>query len=96
MVYLFLLYQIEIQSSLRTSGKSYIDLWELNPQIDGQFEQTIQTLEDILRTRVLKFGGHWEKHLPLIEFVYNNNYHTFIGIAPYKTLYGRKCRSLVH
>ena len=32
-------------------------------------------------------------HLPLIEFSYNNNYHVSIEMAPYKALYGRKCRS---
>src|SRR5262249_25027192 len=32
---------------------------------------------------------------PLIEFAYNNSYHSTIGMAPYKALYGRKCRSLV-
>lgn len=32
-------------------------------------------------------------HLPLVEFVYNNSFHTSIGMAPYEALYGRKCRS---
>ena len=31
-------------------------------------------------------------HLPLIEFAYNNSYHESIEMAPYKALYGRKCR----
>lgn len=47
-----------------------------HPQADGQYERTIQTLEDMLRTCILKFGGQWEKHLPLVEFSYNNSYHT--------------------
>nr|GFD44265.1 putative reverse transcriptase domain-containing protein [Tanacetum cinerariifolium] len=37
----------------------------------------------------------WVKHLPLAEFSYNNSYHASIKAAPYETLYGRKCRSLV-
>src|SRR5262249_40280737 len=64
-----------------------------HPQTDGQSERTIQTLEDMLRMCVLDFGGDWERHLPLIEFAYNNSYHSTIGMAPYEALYGRKCRS---
>ncbi|GJR19277.1 putative reverse transcriptase domain-containing protein [Tanacetum coccineum] len=37
----------------------------------------------------------WERHLPLVEFSYNNNFHTSIKAAPFKALYGRKCRSPV-
>ncbi|GKB58334.1 putative reverse transcriptase domain-containing protein [Tanacetum coccineum] len=35
----------------------------------------------------------WDRHLPLIEFSYNNSYHTNIKAAPFKALYSRKCRS---
>jgi hypothetical protein len=64
-----------------------------HPQTDGQTERTIQTLEDMLRTCVIDFGGSWDTHLPLVEFSYNNSYHTSIQCAPYEALYGRKCRS---
>ena len=37
--------------------------------------------------------GNWEDHLLLIEFAYNNSYHSSIQMAPYEVLYGRKCRS---
>ncbi|GJR35731.1 putative reverse transcriptase domain-containing protein [Tanacetum coccineum] len=37
----------------------------------------------------------WDTHLPLIEFSYNNSYHTSIKCAPFEALYGRKCRSPV-
>nr|GFD36619.1 putative reverse transcriptase domain-containing protein [Tanacetum cinerariifolium] len=37
----------------------------------------------------------WDKHLPLVEFSYNNSYHTSIKAAPFEALYGRKCRSSV-
>nr|GEX89591.1 hypothetical protein [Tanacetum cinerariifolium] len=62
---------------------------------DGQSEHTIQTLEDMLRACVIEFGGSWDVHLPLAEFSYNNSYHTSIRCAPFKALYGRKCRSHV-
>ncbi|GJX71300.1 reverse transcriptase domain-containing protein [Tanacetum coccineum] len=66
-----------------------------HPQTDGQSERTIQTLEDMLRACVIDFGGSWDVHLPLAEFSYNNSYHTSIRCAPFKALYGRKCRSHV-
>lgn len=64
-----------------------------HPQTDGQSERTIQTLEDMLRACVLEFDGSWDSHLPLIEFAYNNSYHSSIGMPPYEMLYGRRCRT---
>ncbi|GJU30645.1 putative reverse transcriptase domain-containing protein [Tanacetum coccineum] len=64
-----------------------------HPQTDGQSERTIQTLEDMLRACVMDFGKGWDRHLPLVEFSYNNSYHTSIKAAPFEALYGRKCRS---
>ncbi|KAJ9544953.1 hypothetical protein OSB04_024660 [Centaurea solstitialis] len=64
-----------------------------HPQTDGQSERTIQTLEDMLRACILEFGGSWDMHLPLVEFSYNNSYHSTIGMAPFEALYGRKCRT---
>ncbi|GJR91452.1 putative reverse transcriptase domain-containing protein [Tanacetum coccineum] len=66
-----------------------------HPETDGQSERTIQTLEDMLRACVIDFGKGWDKHLPLVEFSYNNSYHTSIKAAPFEALYGRKCRSPV-
>ncbi|GJR51071.1 putative reverse transcriptase domain-containing protein [Tanacetum coccineum] len=63
-----------------------------HPQTDGQSECTIQTLEDMLRACVLDFGGSWDVHLPLVEFSYNNSYHSSVRYAPFETLCGRKCR----
>ncbi|GJY76058.1 putative reverse transcriptase domain-containing protein [Tanacetum coccineum] len=60
---------------------------------DGQCDRTIQTLEDMLRAYVLDFEKGWDKHLPLVEFLYNNSYHTSIKAAPFEMLYGRKFRS---
>ncbi|GJS06839.1 putative reverse transcriptase domain-containing protein [Tanacetum coccineum] len=49
---------------------------------DGQSERTIPN-----------FGGSWDVHLPLVEFSYNNSYHSSVRCAPFEALYGRKCRS---
>ncbi|GJR85942.1 reverse transcriptase domain-containing protein [Tanacetum coccineum] len=39
--------------------------------------------------------GCWDTRLPLIEFSYNNNYHTSIKCAPFEALCGQKYRSPV-
>nr|GEW82974.1 putative reverse transcriptase domain-containing protein [Tanacetum cinerariifolium] len=67
---------------------------------DGRFASHLwqalqETLEDMLRACVMDFGGSWETHLPLVEFSYNNSYHTSIKCAPFEALYGRKCKSPV-
>ncbi|KAI3732775.1 hypothetical protein L1987_63983 [Smallanthus sonchifolius] len=61
--------------------------------VDGQSERKIQTLEDMLSACAIEFGGSWDNHLPLIEFSYNNIYHSSIKAAPFEALYGRKCRT---
>ncbi|GJR09561.1 putative reverse transcriptase domain-containing protein [Tanacetum coccineum] len=42
----------------------------------------------MLRAYVIDSGNGWDKHLPLIEFSYNNSYHTSIKAAPFEALYG--------
>lgn len=36
-------------------------------------------------------GGAWDSYLPLIEFTYNNSFHSSIEMAPFEALYGRRC-----
>ncbi|GJV52977.1 putative reverse transcriptase domain-containing protein [Tanacetum coccineum] len=64
-----------------------------HPQTDGQSERTIQTLEDMLRAWVLDLGGGWDVHLQLVEFSYNNSYHSSVRCVSFEALYGRKCHS---
>ncbi|GKD89907.1 putative reverse transcriptase domain-containing protein [Tanacetum coccineum] len=52
-------------------------------------------MEDMLRACVIDFGKGWDRHLPLMEFSYNNIYHMSIKDAPFEALYGHKCRSPV-
>ncbi|GJU27441.1 putative reverse transcriptase domain-containing protein [Tanacetum coccineum] len=63
-----------------------------HPKTDGQSERTIQTLEDMLRACVLDFGKGWDRHLPLVEFLYNNSYHTRIKAAPFEAFYANERR----
>ncbi|KAF5779194.1 putative nucleotidyltransferase, Ribonuclease H [Helianthus annuus] len=83
-----------IWQSFQEAFGSQLDLsTAFHPQTDGQSERTIQTLEDMLRACVMDLGGSWDTHLPLVEFSYNNSYHTSIKAAPFEALYVRKCRS---
>ena len=60
-----------------------------HPQTDGQLERLIQILEDMLRGIVIDYEGIWDRHIPLVEFVYNNSFQSSIGMAPYEALYRR-------
>ncbi|GJZ51018.1 reverse transcriptase domain-containing protein, partial [Tanacetum coccineum] len=87
------LYLNEIQSMQEALGIHLDMSIAYHPQTDGQSERTIQTLEDMLRACVLDFGGSWDVHLSLVEFSYNNSYHSSVRCALFEALYGRKCRS---
>ena len=64
-----------------------------HPQTDGQSERVIQVLENMLRSCVIDYEGIWDRHIPLVEFVYNNSFQSSIGMTPYEALYRRKCRT---
>ncbi|GJW81767.1 reverse transcriptase domain-containing protein [Tanacetum coccineum] len=81
------------QSLQKASGTQLDVSTAYNPQTDGQSERTIQTLEDMLRACAIDFGGNWDTHLSLVEFSYNNSYHSSVKCAPFEALYGRKCRT---
>nr|GFA14920.1 putative reverse transcriptase domain-containing protein [Tanacetum cinerariifolium] len=66
-----------------------------HPETDSQSERTIQTLKDMLRACAMDFGGNRDTHLPLVEFSYNNSYHSSIKCAPFEALYGRRCRTFI-
>ena len=76
------------KSFQRAMGTQLMMSIAFHPQTDGQSKRTIQTLEDMLRACVLDLKGSWEKHLPLVEFAYNNSYQASIQMAPYEALYG--------
>ncbi|GJV57897.1 putative reverse transcriptase domain-containing protein [Tanacetum coccineum] len=89
-------YTLELPEELKNVHSTQLDMsTAYHPETDGQSERTIQTLEDMLRACVIDFGKGWDKHLPLVEFSYNNSYHASIKAAPFEALYGRKCRSPV-
>ncbi|GJR73497.1 reverse transcriptase domain-containing protein [Tanacetum coccineum] len=67
-----------------------------HPETNRQSERTIQTLEDMLRACVIDFGKGWERHLPLVEFSYNNSYHASIKAAPLRNVMVESADNLFH
>ena len=52
-------------------------------------------LEDMLRSCVIDYEGSWDRHIPRVEFVYNNSLQLSIGMVPYEALYERKCEKKI-
>ena len=50
-------------------------------------------LEDMLHMYVMDKPTKWEDCLQLVEFAYNNGQHASLGMSPYESLYGRRCRT---
>ena len=44
---------------------------------------------------MIDYEGSWDRHILLVEFLYNNSFQSSIEMAPYEALYGRKCRTLL-
>ncbi|GKB18692.1 putative reverse transcriptase domain-containing protein [Tanacetum coccineum] len=57
----------------------------------GQSEQPFNIRNSAQGMR-LDFRGSWDVHLSLVEFSYNNSYHSSVRCALFEALSGRKCR----
>ena len=57
------------------------------PESNGQTERVNQVMEDMLRMYCLDQPTKWFEYLPLVEFSYNNTYHSSIGMTPFSALY---------
>jgi hypothetical protein len=64
-----------------------------HPQTNDQTERVNLILEDMLRACALQYGRSWDKSLSYAEFSYNNSYQESLKMAPFKMLYGRRCRT---
>ncbi|XP_070676284.1 uncharacterized protein [Malus domestica] len=57
---------------------------------------SLNKLAELFITKIVKyhgipFGDDWHAKLDLMEFAYNNSYHSSIGMAPFEALYGKSC-----
>ncbi|GKA72504.1 putative reverse transcriptase domain-containing protein, partial [Tanacetum coccineum] len=46
-----------------------------------------------MKKDIAEYARSWDVHLPLVEFSYNNSYHSSVRCAPFKALYSGKCHS---
>ncbi|GJZ78655.1 putative reverse transcriptase domain-containing protein, partial [Tanacetum coccineum] len=79
--------RLYIKEIVSRHGVSISIISDRDSHFTSRFWQSMQS--------ALDFGKGWERHLPLVEFSYNNSYHASIMAAPFEALYGRKCRSPV-
>ncbi|GJR50938.1 putative reverse transcriptase domain-containing protein [Tanacetum coccineum] len=63
---------------------------------DGQSDRTIQTLEDMLRAYVIDFGNGWDRHLPLVEFSYNNSLGSFRRAHHARSVTPKPCKPMTN
>lgn len=61
-----------------------------HPQTYGQTERVNQCLEMYLRCAVSENPKQWSRWLPLAEFWYSTTYHSSLGCAPFKAVYGHE------
>ena len=47
----------------------------------------------MLRMYVMDQPSKWEDYLHLVEFDYNNGYHSSLKMSPFEAMYGRKCNT---
>ena len=47
----------------------------------------------MLRMYVMDQPSKWEDYLHLVEFYYNNGYHSSLKTSPFEAMYGRKCNT---
>lgn len=77
------------KSFQRTMGTRIKMSSSFHPQMDGQTERIVATIEDMLRVCILGWQGHWDEYLPLVEFAYNNSHYSSIRMVPFEALFGR-------
>ena len=63
------------------------------PHIDGQIEIVNHVIKDMLRMYVMDQPYKWEEYLHLVEFSYNNGFHSYLNMSPFEAMHGRKCNN---
>nr|GEV76162.1 reverse transcriptase domain-containing protein [Tanacetum cinerariifolium] len=64
-------------------------------KLTRQYLKEVVSRHEVL-VLIISDRDSWDRHLPLVEFSYNNSYYTSIKVAPFEALYGRKCRSPIY
>ena len=75
-------------SLFKSLGTTLLFSSAYHPESDGQTENLNQLLEAMLRHYIQTRLASWEDYLPLVEFAYNNSFHSAIGMTPFQAAYG--------
>jgi hypothetical protein len=59
------------------------------PQTDGQSERLIKTVSELVRNYANNNPLLWDKHVPALEFAYNDSVHPATGFTPFEIDMGR-------
>lgn len=61
-----------------------------HPQTNGQIKDLNRCLEGYLRCMFGENPSKWSLWLALVEWWYNNTYHSSLRLTPYEALYGQE------
>ncbi len=79
-------------------AKQLAELWGVrkvsttpkNPRSDGQVENQMRTVKDMLASYIKKNQTDWDEFLPLVAQAYNTTINSATGMTPYFLMYGRE------
>ena len=79
-------------------AKQLAELWGVrkiattpkNPRSDGQVENQMRTVKDMLASYIKKNQNDWDEYLPLVSQAYNSVCNDATGFTPYFLMYGRE------
>ncbi|GJW00569.1 putative reverse transcriptase domain-containing protein [Tanacetum coccineum] len=94
--------KIDFVTKLPKTSSGYDTIWVIVDSLtkSAQFlpikeTHAMERLTRLYLKEVVSRHGVLDRHLPLVEFSYNNSYHTSIKATSFEALYGCKCRSPV-
>nr|GFA66891.1 retrotransposon protein, putative, Ty3-gypsy subclass [Tanacetum cinerariifolium]GFA67449.1 retrotransposon protein, putative, Ty3-gypsy subclass [Tanacetum cinerariifolium] len=82
---------MDFVTGLSRTPSSYDSIWVIVDRLTKSAHFLPKKKTDSIE-KLAKLYLNWDKHLPLVEFSYNNSFHASIKATPLEALYGRKCR----
>jgi hypothetical protein len=83
------------QELFKIQGTELHLITNYHPQTNGQTEVVNKCLETYLRCFSLENQNQWAQWLPLVEWWYNNSYHTTTCLTPFEEVYGHSPPSVL-
>jgi hypothetical protein len=69
-------------------GVRKVSITARNPRSNGQVENSMKTIKDMLTAYVKENQEDWNEHLPLIAQMYNSTINSATGMTPYYLVHG--------